>query len=293
MRRTLAVVGAIAALVLTACGDPTKGGAGGGGAIVVGSADFAENELLMELYAGALRSAGAQVETKPRIGSREVLVRALQDGSLTVVPEYTGNLLNYFDKDNAATKPDDVYGSLEQKVPSGLAVLDKSPAEDKDVLVVTKETAEQQGLRSMDDLGPKCGQLVLGAAGEWKSRWAERIKTLYGCEFSEIRTTDAGGPVTVDALKSGQVQVANLFTTASAIDENGFVKLDDPKQMYPAQNVVPLVRRDALDDKAKQAVNNLSAKLTTYKLTELVKRVEVDKEPAPRVAQEFLKNNGY
>ncbi|MCP2258723.1 osmoprotectant transport system substrate-binding protein [Streptoalloteichus tenebrarius] len=295
MKRAWAVLALIATMVLAGCGgDPTKGGGGGGGGpLAIGSADFAESELLMELYAGALRSTGAQVQTRPRIGSREVLVRALQDGSLAVVPEYSGNLLNYLDKDASATKADEVYAQLRQKLPSGLEVLEKAAAEDKDVLVVTKETAQQRGLSSLEDLGPKCGDLVLGAAGEWRGRWEGRIRQLYGCAFKEIRTTDPAGPVTVEALRSGQVQVANLFTTASAIGVNGFVELADPKQMYPAQNVVPLVRSGAVDDRGRQALNRVSAALTTDKLAAMVRRIEVDKTSVVEVASGFLKENGF
>jgi osmoprotectant transport system substrate-binding protein len=262
------------------------------GEVVVGSADFTENVLLMEIYAGALRGAGAKVSTKQGVGTREVIVRALQDKSLTVVPEYTGNLLAYLDKSATQTKPDEVYTALKSKVPAGLAVLDKSEAEDSDVLVVTGQAAQQNNLATVEDLGPKCGEFVLGAAGEWKDRWESKIKELYGCTFKSIKTTDAGGPVTVEALKSGQVQVANLFTTASAIDANGFKQLKDTKNMYPAQNVVPLIRSDALNDAQKAALNKVSAALKTDLLTKLVARVEVDKENAADVAADFLAQAG-
>lgn len=297
MKRFLAAAVAAVSLVLAACtsSDPLGGDTGGGGSpgeIVVGSADFTENELLMEIYAAALRSTGAQVRTRPRIGSREITVPALRDGSLTVVPEYTGNLLQYVDKGNTATGSDEVYAALREKLPEGLEVLAKSPAEDRDVLVVTQETAERLGLRSMTDLGPRCGELVLGAAGEWRARWEKRIQELYGCTFREIRTTDAGGPVTVRALQNGEVQVANLFTTASVIRENNFVELADPEQMYPAQNVVPLVRSGALGQEQREALDRVSAALDTARLTELVRRVEVDREPAPDVAAEFVGSLG-
>ena len=85
---------------------------------------------------------------------------------------------------------------------------------------------------------------MFGGPGQWSSRWKDKIKTLYGCEFKEIRTTDTGGPVTVAALKSGDVQVADLFSTSSTIAANGFVPLVDDKNMFPAQNIVPLWRRE-------------------------------------------------
>ncbi|KAA2260988.1 ABC transporter substrate-binding protein [Solihabitans fulvus] len=296
MKRTVAALAVGTALLLSACGSSqslsgnSSDQSGGGGDVVVGSADFTENKVLAEVYAGALRNAGFKATVKPGIGARDIVVKALQDKSLGVVPEYSGNLLNFFDKSNTTSTSEDVYAALKTKVPAGLGVYDKSAAEDKDVLVVTKQTADS-GVKSMADLGPKCATLVLGAAGEWPQRWKDKIKELYGCEFKEIKATDAGGPITVDKLKSGETQVANLFTTSSDIAANGFVQLADPKNMYPAQNIVPLVRNDALTDKGKTALNKVSAALTTDKLAALVKRVDVDKETVANVAADFVKQN--
>jgi osmoprotectant transport system substrate-binding protein len=291
MKRTLAVVVAAAALVVSACGSKEDLGGSGeqtaSGEVVVGSADFTENKILAEIYAGALKATGAKVSVKSGIGARELVVKALQDKSLGVVPEYTGNLLNYFDKTNTTTEVEEVYTALKSKTPSGLEVLAKSEAEDKDVLVVTKATADG-GVKSIADLGS--GKYALGAAGEWAKRWETKITELYGVKFTEIKTTDAGGPITVDALKDGTVQVANLYTTSADIKANDFVELDDPKTMYPAQNIVPLLRSDAVDAKGKAALDKVSAALSTEKLAELVKRVDVDKETVANVAADFLKS---
>ena len=203
MKRSLAVVVAAAALLVSACGSADdlsgSGQQAASGEVVVGSADFTENKILAEVYAGALKTAGLKTTVKSGIGARELVVKALQDKSLGVVPEYTGNLLNYFDKTNATTTSEDVYTALKSKTPSGLSVLDKSAAEDKDVLVVTKATADA-GVKSVADLASK-PDFVLGAAGEWAQRWEAKINEVYGVKFKEIKTTDAGGPVTVDALK--------------------------------------------------------------------------------------------
>ncbi|MGM1062941.1 ABC transporter substrate-binding protein, partial [Saccharothrix sp. Mg75] len=294
MKRTLAVIVASAALVVSACGsaEDLSGSdqQAASGEVVVGSADFTENKILAEIYAGALNAAGGKATVKAGIGARELLVKALQDKSLGVVPEYTGNLLNYFDKANTATEAEEVYAALKSKTPSGLEVLAKSEAEDKDVLVVTKATADS-GVKSIADLGS--GKYVLGAAGEWAQRWESKVNELYGVSFTEIKTTDAGGPITVDALKNGTVQVINLYTTSADIAANDFVELEDPKVMYPAQNIVPLLRSDAVDAKGKAALDKVSAALTTENLADLVKQVDVDKKTAANVAAEFLKTVSF
>jgi osmoprotectant transport system substrate-binding protein len=293
MKRIAAlIVAGLLAVALAACGssDPLSGGGGGGngGAIVVGSANFAESELVMEIYAAALRQAGVDVQTKPRLGTREITNRALQDGSVTVMPEYSGNLLQSVDPKATVTTSDEVYAALQKALPKGLEVLKQSQAQDSDVLVATEQTSQRLGLTSMAQLGPRCGQLTLGAAGEWPDRWKARIAQLYGCTFQDIRTTDAAGPVTLQALNSGQVQVANLFTTSPDIAANRWVELADPKHMYPAQNIVPLVRSGALDPRGVDALNKVSAALTTAELTTLNRRVQEDHAVPADLAKEFV-----
>ncbi|HEU0087136.1 MAG TPA: ABC transporter substrate-binding protein [Pseudonocardiaceae bacterium] len=291
MKRIVALVAAILmAAVVTACGssDPLGGGGEQGGPVVVGSADFAESELLMEIYAAALRQAGVQVQTRPRLGTREITNRALADGSITVMPEYSGNLLQSFDPDATVTAPDAVYAALQQALPDGLEVLEQSQAEDSDVLVVTQQTSQSLGLTSMDQLGPVCGQLTLGAAGEWPGRWQDKIAEVYGCSFREIKTTDAGGPVTLEALRSGQVQVVNLFTTSPDIAANGWVELADPRNMYPAQRILPLVRSGTLSPAGVNALNQVSAKLTTEELTELNRRILEERAVPADLAKQFV-----
>lgn len=295
MKRLLAAMLCAVGLVSAACANPLEGGAEGGpgGEIVIGSSSVGENQLLAEIYAGALRNAGADnVTVQQPVGSREVVVRALQDKSLSLVPDYTGNLLQYFDQTSEATTPADVYAELKRKLPPEFEVLDKAPAQDTDVLVVTKRTAARYGIRSIADLAPHCGDFRFGGPGEWKDRWHDKIKKLYGCEFAGYKETDVGGPVTVAALRDGQVQVANLFSTSSLIESNGFVQLEDPKNMYPAQNIVPLMAKGTLSEREQDALNAVSAALTTDELTALNDEFTVEKRNPREIADEFLRNHG-
>lgn len=196
---TLALVG-VALLGLTACGggssDPLSspaasgesGGAASGGAIVVGSADFSESVVLAEIYAGALKAKGVDASTKTNIGSREIYLKALEDGSIQVVPEYTGALALYYDKAFDKTEPNDVYDALKGSLPANLTVLEKSAAEDNDSIVVTKETAAKVGATTLSELTGKTGDLTLGAPPEFKER-AQGIPGLektYGITFQDF-----------------------------------------------------------------------------------------------------------
>jgi osmoprotectant transport system substrate-binding protein len=299
-------IGAAMALVtVAACGSDDSGdpfatgsasssSAGGSSSVTVGSADFPESVLLAEIYAGALEAKGVTVSKKLSIGSREAYIPALQDGSIDLIPEYTGVLAQYFDKDAKATDPEGVYKELEAALPETLTVLEKSAAEDKDSVVVTKATADELGLKSIADLEGKSQDLVLGGPPEWKTRptGVPGLKKVYNLEFKSFRPLDAGGPLSVQALKNGQVDAANIFSTDPSIPANDFVVLDDPKSLFAAQNVVPLATKAKVNPTIEGALNAVSAKLDTPTLTDLLAQVVTDKKDPDAVAGEFLKANG-
>jgi osmoprotectant transport system substrate-binding protein len=295
-----AAVAAACMLALAACGGSNPLASGGGSpaasdTIIVGSANFTENQILAEIYAQALQAKGVKVETKLNIGSRETYFPGLQDGSIDLIPDYTGNLLQFLDKKATATEPDAVYTALQAALPNTLTVLDKSSAEDKDAVVVTKQTADRLGATSIAELAPHCSQLVFGGPPEFQTRpdGIPGIAETYGCRFKEYRSLDAGGPLTVDALKSGDVQAADLFTTDASIPANDFVALSDPKDNFAAQNVVPLINKAKLTDTVRQTLNDVSAKLTTQGLTELNAEAAGPTKPSVEtVAKNWLDQNG-
>ncbi|MFI7586421.1 ABC transporter substrate-binding protein [Spongisporangium articulatum] len=301
-RNRLAVVAAVAlsALALTACGGSdalsTDSGSSPAAAdtITVGSANFPENILLAEIYAGALEAKGVKVSKKLNIGSREVYLKALQDGSIDLLPEYNGYLLQYYDKNAGASTPEQILADLKTKLPATLTVLDQSTAEDTDGLVVTKATADKYKLKSIADLAPYAKNLTLGGPAEWKTRatGVPGLKAKYGLTFKKFVTLDAGGPVTVKALKNGRVDATNLFTTDPSITQNGFVLLSDPNHVFLNANVVPVITKSKVTPTVSTALNAVSAKLTTETLTELMQKVAIDKQDTATVAKEWLTTNG-
>ena len=293
-------------LGLAACGagaDPTKapaatggsssgGSAGGVTSIVVGAADFSESQVLAEIYAQALTAKGIKATTRPNIGSREVYLKAVEDKSVDIVPEYTGSLLSYLKKDATAKGSDEVYAALQAALPATLTVLAKSAAEDKNSIVVTKETAAKWSLTSIGDLVAHQGEVVVAAPPEFQSRQQglPGLKEAYGFVPKDFRPLK--GKAIVDALLGGQAQAANIFSTDPLISANGFVTLADPKLIFGSDNVVPLVRKDKVNDVVSMTLNAVSAKLDTATLTDLVKAVDVDKKDAKVVAKEWLAKIG-
>ncbi|MET7338357.1 ABC transporter substrate-binding protein [Nonomuraea sp. NPDC005650] len=261
---------------------------GGGGKAVIGSFDFDESVLLGSIYAQALEAKGVQVEEKPRIGSREVVFGQVKSGGLTVVPEYNGNLLAFVDLKNTAATTDEVNAALKEKLPAELEVLDSSPAEDKDSLSISKDTQTKQSLNSIEDLAKVSKTFIVGGPPEFKKRWEARFKEVYGVEFKQWKPT---GPTTADAIKDGTIQVGNVFTTDPKMTANNLVPLQDPKNIFPAQNVTPLLNKAAATDTIKTTLNEVSAKLTTESLLGMMQKISVNKDEPATVAKEWLTAN--
>ncbi|MGV2106402.1 ABC transporter substrate-binding protein [Agrobacterium vitis] len=236
--------------------------------IIIGSADFPESQLLATLYAKALAAKGIKVETKLNIGSREVYMPALLDGSIDLLPEYAGAALSYLDKKATAHTPDDVAAALKAALPKGVSMLTPSAAQDSDGVAVTRATAEKYKLKTIADLAPVASEFVLGGPPEWKTRKEGIIglKEVYGLEFKSLKALDVGGPLTLSALVNGQIQAANLFSTDPAIATNDLVMLEDVKNLFPAQNVVPVIATAKVSETVTKTLDAVSAALTTKDL---------------------------
>ncbi|MEV6713962.1 ABC transporter substrate-binding protein [Lentzea sp. NPDC051208] len=297
MKRIATAVAAV--MLLSACGgDPLTGGADNPAptdTIVVGSGNFPESRLLAEIYAEALAAKGVKVSKKLNIGNRELYYKGVQDASIDLIPEYSGVLLKYINKEAQEVGSDEVYAALKKALPQNLIVLDKSSAEDKDAVVVTKQIAAQYSLKSIDDLVPYCKDLVFGGPPEFQSRadGLPGLKAKYACEFKEFKVLDVGGPLTVAGLKDNTVQAADLFTTDAAIKANEFVVLEDPKNAFAAQNVLPLINEKKASQQVRDTLNAISKKLDTKVLLELNQKLSAPDKPEPeKVAKEWLASAG-
>jgi osmoprotectant transport system substrate-binding protein len=261
---------------------------------VVGSANFTESTIIAEIYSQALAAKGIESSTKLNIGSREVYIKALQDSSISVVPEYTGNLLGFVDKDATAKTAEEVESALPDALPEGLEVLKSSTAIDQDVYVVSKEFSEKNGITSLADLAKIADGVTVAGFSELEERdyGPKGLTSVYGVKVKEFKPYDSA-ELMAEELNKGNVDVADLFTTASAISRNQLVQLEDPKQMILPQNVIPLVRSEVAENTtATAALDAVQAALTTEDLIALNSKVDDDRQDPDQVAKDWLTSKG-
>lgn len=299
-RRSLALAASLA-FALAACLGPSTPAedARGDDAITVASFNFPESVLLAEIYAQAIEGAGIRVEREPSLGPRELVMPALLQGLVELVPEYAGSGLQFLAGDGS-TSPDHEINHqrfADRLETLDVTALDASPAEDQNGFAVTAETAQRYGLRTLSDLATVSRELVFGGPPECTLRpfCIPGLERSYGITFGQVFSNlDTGGPRTVSALAEGTVDVALLFTSDGAIDLNDFVLLEDDLDLQPAENVTPVVRTGVLDrfgPPLADTVNAVSALLSTGGLRTL--NAEVARgAPPQQIASRWLASNG-
>jgi len=298
VRRTVTFAASLA-LLAVACTSTPAGvrSSGGPGTIVVGvSGAFAENQLVAEMYAQVLEHAGYTVQRQFDLTSREVSQNALESGQIDLKPEYLSSLLRFLDARGVPSNDPAVVADRDRVLlePKGISVLEPSPAQDTNVFVANAQTAQTFGLTTMTSLAAQANHLIFGGPPECPQRpfCLTGLKDVYGIVFDDFVPLDAGGPQTVEALETDDVQVGLLFSTDPSISANGFVPLIDDRHLQDAENLTPVIRTAMLDDEVRSALDGVSAKLDTANVTSMVGKVTVDGEDIATVAHDFLAANG-
>lgn len=293
-----AAVVAAAALALSGCSSSSSlGGNSSGGSttsVTIGSAAFPENVTLAYVYGQALAADGITVSYKVNIGQRAAYFPALEKGEIDVIPEYAGSILSFLDKTANQKSGADVKTALDSALPKGLTALDFSEAADSDSLNVTADFASKNGLKSIADLS-KVPTAIIAANPEFQTRpdGIPGLQSVYGLSNPFQAINDGGGPATLKALLDNTVQVADIYSTTPSILDNKLVTLDDPKNLFASQQVVPIVTASKAS-KISAVLNKISAKLTTKDLLEFNKRTGGDEKADPKtVASDWLKANGF
>jgi len=197
--------------------------AGKGTKVTIGAANFSESATLANIYADVLKSAG-YAPTVRDVGSRETYLKALENGQLTIVPEYTSTLTTFINAaQNGADAKSPASGDLDKTVAAltdlgkqvGLVFGKPSAAQDQNAYAVTTAFADKNGVKTLSDLAAKCGGLILGGPPECTTRdyCQPGLEKVYGLQFASFKQLDTGGPLTKAALQKGQISLGLVFSS--------------------------------------------------------------------------------
>ncbi len=274
-------------LLLAGCGGaseaPPAATESAAAALRMASYDFRENQTLAEVYAEGARRAGIPVTVEHGIGTREIVSPALEQGLVDAVIDYTGTALA-FARPDAGPEPrtaEEVHAALERTLfTRGITVLAAAEAQDQNGFAVTRAFAGENDVTTLSDLSPIAGELSFGGPPECPERpfCLLGLREVYGLEFAEVRAMPSRS-ATAEALRAGQIDVGMLETTDPRLALASLILLTDDRGLQPHENVVPLVRTDAVERWGKElrtALDQVSARLTTDDLIQLNRAVEVE-----------------
>ena len=274
-------------------GGSGSDGGSGSGTLAVGSQAYYSNEIVAELFAQVLEAEGFTVDRQFQIGQREVYMPELEAGSLDVLPEYLGNLLQHYDSEAGTASPEEIHAALGEALPEGLRVLSFAEASDQDSYTTTSDFASAHSLAAIGDLAGVDEDLKIAANSEFDVRpyGPDGVESIYGVDVTVVPVEDSGGPLTVQALLDGDVQLADIYTADPAIAENDLVVLEDPESMILPQNVVPVVS-EKVDDAAAEAIDAVLAQLSADDLVELNRQSVVDQASSEEISTGWLTEKG-
>ena len=292
----LAALVATLALPVVSAGASTR--ASSKPTIVIGSTNFEEQAIVSNIWADVLKKAGYNVTVEPALGTRSIVVPAIEKGQIDLEPDYAASLLGFLH--NGEVLP--AAGEISTAVPAdqkalasfGVTVLPATKALDTNVFTVTKATASKDHLTTISSLKPYESKITLGGPPECPTfaLCEPGLKKVYGLTFAGFKSLDEGGPLSVAALKNGEVQVVELDSSSGIIATNNFVALTDNKHLEGADYIVPVIRKSVDTSGVASVLDSIDAKLTTAAITKLNLDVNNQQEQPAAVAQTWLSSVG-
>jgi osmoprotectant transport system substrate-binding protein len=262
--------------------------------LTVGSKDLVGAQAISQAYGQALENKGYDITFKENLGATEIVYKALESGDLDGYAEYQGTLLEYLGGTSTSSSADNYKALTAKLAGTGIVASKPAPAVDANAFYVTKATAKKYKLKKLSDLTKVAPKLTFGGPPECETRplcLGNTSQQLYDLKFSEVKKLDVGGPITVQALEDGDIDVALLFTASSVIPKDA-VMLTDDKGLQPADNPVFVIKKDKATAATMKTLNAVSAKLTTAAYNKMALDISNNKEDPASVATAFLKKNG-
>lgn len=260
--------------------------------IRVGSKDFTESLVVLEIYALALEDNGYKVDRVSNISS-SLIHKSLVNDEIDLYPEYTGTALLTILGDDMETDPDKVYQTVKKEYEEkyNLTWLSYSEANDSSGLAMRKETADKYNIKTISDLQKNASNIRMASQGEYEERedGLPALEKVYG-EFNWKSSKVYDNSLKYQILENDEADVTPAYTTEGRLAETDkFVLLEDDKHVWPPYNLAPVVRDNILEanPSIKKILNKVSAKLDTETVTKLNAKVDVDGEEYTDVAKEF------
>lgn len=258
-----------------------------------------EPEILINMYKLLIEDqTDIKVEIKPNFGKTSFLYEALKSGSIDIYPEYTGTITSTLLKNSSmdlSTNSDEVYTYAKEAIleQDGLVYLAPMAFQNTYALTVTEDYAQKNGIEKISDLAKVQQTAVAGFSLEFNDREDGNIglKNLYNLQLN-VKTMEPA--LRYEAIKSGNVQIIEAYSTDSKVVTYKLKILEDDKQLFPPYQAAPLLSKETLEKypELEQVLGVLAGKISTEEMTQMNYAVDVEGKSAEQVAREYLEREG-
>lgn len=291
----------VTALSLGACGgsnEDTGNTDGQTEPVRIGTKPMTESRIIGEMLGLLIKGAGYEVEiTKDIAGGTTNIMPLMEKGDLDLYPEYTGTgWMTVLKHDDVPTSGDELFANLNEEYQSrfdmkwvGLYGFNNTYT-----FAVSNDFADKYKLVTMSDLAKVSDKAVFGGNGDYMERadGFEAVKNEYGFDFKDVMDIDMG--LKYEALKSGEIDVTNAFTTDAQLSKASVIVLKDDKGFFGEYLASTVVRNDALKKfpKLEEILNTMDGIISDREMSSMNYSVEVDGKDEATVAEEYLINKG-
>lgn len=306
------------AFAIAGCGDDDKSDSGSTGdtasvealvsnpengktpTLTIGSKNFTEQKVLGEIYAQALTAVGYKTKTELNLGDEKTALKALEDGTISGYPEYTGTaLLSFFNvpTDDLPTDSAEAYDQVKTEfAKDGIEAFPPTPFSSSNEVGLTKEKADELGVAKISDLEGKSEELTLYGSPECRQRkdCLLGLEQTYGLKFQKFTPVDVA--LRHQVLEDGKADLSIVFTSDPQNKRDNLVLLEDDKGIFPPYNSTFLTKTETAEKAGpdyKATIEAVNAGLNAETIQELNARVDLDKKTPKDVAAEYLKESGY
>ncbi|WP_226527569.1 glycine betaine ABC transporter substrate-binding protein [Metabacillus niabensis] len=270
---------------------------GGKNTITITGKNFTEQEILVYIMGHLIEEhTDLNVEYESFLGGTAPAFDGLNGGDYDLYMEYTGTGLLSILKEEMVSDPDEVYDIVKKRFKEEYDIVWLEPFgfNNTYTLTVREEDAKNWGVSTISDLKKKASELTLGSEPEFLERpdgYPGLVDT-YNIQFGGTKGMDSG--IMYSAIKNGEVDVIDAFSTDGRIPAFNLKVLEDDKNFFPPYYATPIIRADTLEKypEIEEVLGMLVGKIDNEKMQELNARVDIDKQQYEDVAIDFLKEEG-
>ena len=257
-----------------------------------------EPEILMNMYKLLIEeNTDMTVTVKPNFGKTDFLYQALKKGDIDIYPEFTGTitgtLLQPVPKVN--NDAEEVFEAARDgiKKQDNLVLLNHMAYQNTFAIAVPKSVAKEYNLKTISDLKAVQDKLKAGFTLEFNDRedGNKGLQSVYGLNLN-VSTMEPA--LRYDAIKSGDIQIMEVYSTDPEIERYQLQILEDDKHLFPPYQGAPLMKAELLEKhpELESILNKLAGKISESQMSQMNYQVGIEGKSAEQVAKEFLQEQG-